>query len=366
MGWRFRGLFAILAAVTATPPAAVLFDFDGTIADSIGAVLVATNDILRRFDFEPVDVPSLVRGMALPTPARLASHAGIEIAAIAEAMAAAFRTALLDRAELVTLVPGMDGVFDRLAARGVRLGIVSNNDVVLVERVLAHWGMAERFGAVLGEGSGYSLKPQTGTTRAALERLSVGVRHAAFVGDGESDAGVAAALGIHAIGVEILPAVREARGDAPSPFPRDARTIAELQAMVEMWLATLGSADHDTPATGGRTAGPREAQRAGAATRSDPFGFAPLTIPAGAFAVATPAPGSPAVPARIIHDGVERAVVRWRELDATSRRDAGGSRERYRSRHRFIVEIDTGEELEIYFERQASGARPRWWGRTLG
>jgi putative hydrolase of the HAD superfamily len=120
---------------------------------------------------------------------------GVDAAAAAYALEA--RTEMTRR----SLVP-LDGVLsllDRLRARGLRLGLISNCS----SEVGDLWDesrFAGRFDAVLLSANEGLCKPDARIYRLALERLGVGADAAVFVGDG--DAGElpgAAAVGMRAV-----------------------------------------------------------------------------------------------------------------------------------------------------------------------
>jgi hypothetical protein len=74
--------------------------------------------------------------------------------------------------------------------------------------------------------------------------------------------------------------------------------------------------------------------------------------------------GEPALPAAFLWRGVEYPVAavlkRWRETGPCT----SGSGEQYVRRHRFRILTSTGDEWEVYCDRQARrGKNPkaRWW-----
>lgn len=78
--------------------------------------------------------------------------------------------------------------------------------------------------------------------------------------------------------------------------------------------------------------------------------------------------GAPLLPARFRWRGVEYAVAEvleeWKETGPCHH----GSGERYVRKHWWRIRTATGEEMKIYFERQARSARQktqRWWLYTV-
>ena len=78
--------------------------------------------------------------------------------------------------------------------------------------------------------------------------------------------------------------------------------------------------------------------------------------------------GEPMLPSRFVWRGEEQAIAevieRWKELS-----HAGASmQERYVRKHWYRIRTEAGQEMKIYFERQArskGGAKQRWWLYSL-
>ena len=74
--------------------------------------------------------------------------------------------------------------------------------------------------------------------------------------------------------------------------------------------------------------------------------------------------GEPGLPARFIWRGREVAVERVLERWKTTGRCTSGSDELYVRKHWFRIRTTSGEEMTLYFERQARSSRDRktrWW-----
>ena len=76
------------------------------------------------------------------------------------------------------------------------------------------------------------------------------------------------------------------------------------------------------------------------------------------------AAGEPVLPAKFVWRGEERTIAevieRWKELS----RPGAAMQERYVRKHWYRIRTEAGEEMKIYFERQArskGGAKQRWW-----
>lgn len=129
-------------------PAAILFDFDGTLIDSARSVLAG----LRRA-FETVGRPTVVplEPALIGPPLRqtLRTLAGDDDPAVIDALAAAFRKAYDETGYLDTEVyAGVPEMLTGLAGAGIALHIVTNKRVAPTRRILAHLGWTDWFAGV--------------------------------------------------------------------------------------------------------------------------------------------------------------------------------------------------------------------------
>ena len=117
--------------------------------------------------------------------------------------------------------PDVPGVLDALAGAGVRLGVVSNWDITLDDR-LRELGLRDRFGVVVASAAAGVAKPDPAIYRAALDALGVTAVEALFCGDdAANDVEAPAALGMRAVLVDRA-------GRAPGSIP----DLTPLPAMV--------------------------------------------------------------------------------------------------------------------------------------
>jgi putative hydrolase of the HAD superfamily len=94
-----------------------------------------------------------------------------------------------------------------LAARGLRLAVVSNWDVGLHDHIAA-LGLNGLFGAVVTSAEAGAPKPDPAVFHLALERLGVSPGRAAHVGDSEADEEGARAAGIRFVPAPLVDAAR--------------------------------------------------------------------------------------------------------------------------------------------------------------
>ncbi|CDY75966.1 Similar to phosphoglycolate phosphatase, clustered with ubiquinone biosynthesis SAM-dependent O-methyltransferase [Caballeronia glathei] len=177
---------------------AVLFDLDGTIADTAPDLVAAVNKMRhdRGLEMRPLE---RLRPFA-SAGARGLLGGAFEIgpehhdfASMREEFLANYEADLCIE---TTLFPGIDALLDQLDARGVRWGIVTNKVTRLAEPLVALLGLDARAGClVCGDTTPHS-KPHPAPLLHAADLLDVAPERIVYVGDDLRDvqAGFAAGM----------------------------------------------------------------------------------------------------------------------------------------------------------------------------
>jgi phosphoglycolate phosphatase len=181
------------------------FDVDGTLLDSHADLAHGINhalDLAGRPAL-PIDTLRSLIGGGGRTMLRRALEltGGVEDASFAQLHHQFLEHYAANIAVHTRLFPGGETMLDELAARGVRLAVVSNKLESLTRALLDDLGLASRFFTVIGGdtlGPGRA-KPARDLIDLMLERGGGG--RAAFVGDTSFDVGAARAAGIPVVAV---------------------------------------------------------------------------------------------------------------------------------------------------------------------
>ena len=168
---------------------AVLFDLDGTLADTLPDLAGALDSVARETGAGAVDEARLRPLVSRGTREMLASVFAHEPdrAQIDHA-----RRRFLERyregvAVRTRLFPGMGAVLDTIERRGARWGVVTNKHAWLTEPLLEALGLRRRAACVVSGDSAAHPKPHPAPLLLACERLSIAPAAAAYVGDSRSD-----------------------------------------------------------------------------------------------------------------------------------------------------------------------------------
>jgi pyrophosphatase PpaX len=180
-------------------PAAVLFDLDGTLIDSIDLILKSAQYAFLKCGLTaPTDQEWLTGvGRPLPTMFRQFSAGDAQV----ETLIAAYREfQMANHDTLVQGYPGVPEMLGTLAADGHPLAIVTSKTTTLAARGLAHLGLDKYFGTIVGMDSSTRHKPDPEPVLIALDRLSYEAGEAWFVGDSVHDMESGNAAGVSTIG----------------------------------------------------------------------------------------------------------------------------------------------------------------------
>ncbi len=203
-------------------PRLVVWDFDGTLADSMAAGLGIFNRLAGELGFKPVEDPALARtmssrefmkvhGITLWRLPRLVRH---------------FRAAAAAVADQLVLFPGLAEVLEGFRDRGVRLGILSSNREDNIRRCLRANGAEEHFAFVVGYPK---LFGKAKALRRILRKEGVDRAEAIYIGDEARDVEAARAVGV-AVAAVTWGFHEEAilRASGPTHLVREPRHLLDL------------------------------------------------------------------------------------------------------------------------------------------
>ena len=183
-------------------PDAVMFDLDGTLADTLRDIAEAGNHAMRHVGRPTFDVDRY-RTLAGQGLARLIEDAlGPEhrhrFDEAYDAFAAFYAEHRFDHCRPYD---GVAALLDTLVERGVTMAVMSNKPdeatVDMVSRVFGRW----RFAAVRGHREGYPVKPNPKAPLEIASELEIPPQRWAYVGDTDVDMQTGRAAGFFTVGV---------------------------------------------------------------------------------------------------------------------------------------------------------------------
>ena len=181
---------------------AVLFDLDGTLADTLGDIASSMNDALAAVGL-PTHPPEAYRrfvGDGVLMLARRALGPGREV--LAPDLVDAFRTLYAGRLVRATRpYPGIVPLLEDLRARELPLAVLSNKPHDATRAIVEALFGAETFTAVTGEQAGTPRKPDPTAALALARLLAVPPARCLLVGDSPVDIVTATRAGMVPVGV---------------------------------------------------------------------------------------------------------------------------------------------------------------------
>lgn len=169
----------------AQPPQAVLFDLDGTLADTAGDLAGALNRLRAQQGLPPQPL-ELLRPWA-SAGARGLLAAGMDIHPDHPDYES-YRLGFLDAymgclAETTSLFDGMEAVLQDIEARGLKWGVVTNKPHRFTVPVMAGLGLQTRAGVIISGDTTAHAKPHPLPLLTACEQLGVDPAATLYVGD---------------------------------------------------------------------------------------------------------------------------------------------------------------------------------------
>ena len=178
----------------------VIFDFDGTLANTVPVIVRTARTVLARHGLTDDDMGDLTRLVGPPFPQAYSLVYGFsedEAAQITAEYRAIYRTI---GPEAWPLFDGVAGLLRRLRAAGRLTAVASSKQMPMVRTALADNKITDLFDLALGkssdaEGDKIALIART------LRELGVSADDAVMVGDRHHDVEAAAACGVPGVGV---------------------------------------------------------------------------------------------------------------------------------------------------------------------
>jgi phosphoglycolate phosphatase len=185
-------------------PPIVVFDLDGTLAETAPDIMRVLNVILVR---EGLEALPLNRARELVgAGARALIERGFKVSGRAldgETLERLFQDFLAiyaeDTASNSHLFDGVLDALDTLAGDGYVLAVCTNKPILHTRLILDHFGIAGRFAAVAGRDSFPFFKPDPRHLTLTIEAAKADPKRAVMIGDSRTDIATARSAGIPSI-----------------------------------------------------------------------------------------------------------------------------------------------------------------------
>ena len=168
----------------------VIFDFDGTLADSARWLAQELNPLARRYGFRQVSEAEIeaLRGC---DSRQVMDHLGVPAWKL-PAIARRIRGRMAEDAQSIPLFPGAKALLRRLACQGVALGVVSSNSAANVRAIVG----PEAAALIEHYACGASLFGKAAKFRKVVRRARVAPSETLCIGDETRDIEAAREAGL--------------------------------------------------------------------------------------------------------------------------------------------------------------------------
>lgn len=182
---------------------AVIFDLDGTLADTIPTVARLYNQVLHQFTGQHWTLPELLQYFGPPEDIifeRICNDKSLRGPLSAQMLAEYYRLSEAHGAEFRAFA-GLHELITELKARGLRVGVFTSGVTVAAHIRLRHAGLLDLFEAVIGGDQVTQYKPHPEGLQRLLKQFQLEPRAALFVGDSPLDIQAGRAAGTTTAGV---------------------------------------------------------------------------------------------------------------------------------------------------------------------
>ncbi|MEE9291869.1 MAG: HAD-IA family hydrolase [Acidobacteriota bacterium] len=186
----------------------IIFDFDGTIVDSYGAITESLNHVRTAHKLPPID-PEKVKSMVGHGLEKLIGEA-IGPERVSEGVKLFREQYAQVCEERTTVLPQVKETLESLDGRGYQMGIASNKPSYFVRDIIKALEMAHLFAEVVGPNDVTNPKPDPEMLEIIMMRIGLGPDEVVYVGDMLLDIEVARRGGVPIYAVPTGSATREA------------------------------------------------------------------------------------------------------------------------------------------------------------
>jgi phosphoglycolate phosphatase len=209
---------------------AALFDLDGTLTDSAPGITGSVRYALERMGRPVPPADALRRFIGPPLYPSFRGFCGMTDAEAQEAVRLYREDYAAGGAFRASVYPGVPELLGRLRAAGVFLAVATSKPRNMTDRVLEHFGLAERFDFVSAPDASVKTLTKDAVILPAVRAAGCAPAEAVMVGDTRYDAEGARLAGTAFIGVLYGTDTRaEIAAAGGSVF---ARTVRELSALL--------------------------------------------------------------------------------------------------------------------------------------
>lgn len=213
----------------------VVFDLDGTLADTSGDLIAAANFCFCDMGYGEVLDVKADAAVALRGGRRMLSAGLTRLGRMDEAAVDAYYPMLLEAyagaiARHTVLYPGAMDAVNALSELGYGVGICTNKPEALAEQLMQELGVRDAFGALVGADTLPVRKPDPAPLRETVHRLGGNPAQSILIGDSDTDHNTARAAGVPSVLVTFGPSGEDMAALGPDALLQDYADLPDLVA----------------------------------------------------------------------------------------------------------------------------------------
>lgn len=190
----------------------ILFDFDGTLADTLPVCTYSIGEAFLKYDGKPLSAAEVV-AMFGPTEADIIRLNLGNRESVEEAVRLFYDCYVREHDRMVKPNAEITGLLDRLKSRGHRMGIVTGKGRAALDISLERLGMSDYFDVTVSGDEMTRPKPDPEGVLTAMNALGGTKEKTVFIGDSEADMRAGQGAGVFTIGAHWLENVQTHRFD---------------------------------------------------------------------------------------------------------------------------------------------------------
>lgn len=179
----------------------VVFDWEGTLGDTLGQIFDSVATEARRLNFGELDEQLARQFVELGLVMAVKKSFPHLTEQQQEELLLAVHHSLISRRADVHLIPGARDLLENLHSAGIELAIASNKGQQSLERVLHAAELSDLIRVTRSAGQ-LPAKPCPQMLEEILAEFDLGVKDALMVGDSVNDIEMAKSIGVDAVGVD--------------------------------------------------------------------------------------------------------------------------------------------------------------------
>ena len=181
---------------------AIIFDLDGTLADTIADIAAAANFALHSFGQLGHETEAYRQMIGNGLRKLISRCLPINQQHLTDNVLAVMKQRYSENCLNETkLYRGISETVEQLKKQGVRLAVLTNKDQDIARRITAHFFPQETFEQIVGTTGNCPVKPNAEASKKIIDKMGLSASDFLFIGDSSVDIDTASNVGVESIGV---------------------------------------------------------------------------------------------------------------------------------------------------------------------